>query len=104
MSRIPETPAEYRRRHLRNGKSRRKCKSIAWAIKYYNDNYIYTEWEKPPGKYVKKGTDRRKGFRRRNRLLNEQLSMNNYQLSIGDEELISDVHNRHDELVSASQI
>jgi hypothetical protein len=79
MSRIPEDIAEYNERH-------RNLKSIAWAIKYYNDNYIYTEWEKPSGKYIKKGTDRRKGFRRRNGLLYEQLVISNEQLEINEDE------------------
>jgi len=74
MSRIPETVAEYRARH-------RNLKSIAWAIKYYNDNYIYTEWEKPSGKYIKKGTDKRRGFRRKNRVL---------ELVIHNEQLVTD--------------
>lgn len=80
MSIIPEDIAEYNQRH-------RNLKSIAWAVKYYNDNYIYTEWVKPPGKYVKKGTDKRKGFRRRNKILNELLTVYNEQLSIDNYQL-----------------
>lgn len=67
MSIIPDTVSDYRKRH-------RKTKSIRWAVKYYNDNYKYTEWDKPPGRYEKTNGDKRKGFRRKNRVL--QLMVN----------------------------
>ena len=62
MARIPADIREYLQKH-------RKTKTIRWAIKYYNDNYIYTEWEKPSGKYVKKNTDKTRGFRKKNKFL-----------------------------------
>jgi hypothetical protein len=75
MARIPSTIRQYFQKH-------RKTKSIRWAIKYYNDNYIYTEWDKPSGTYIKKNSDKTRGFKRRNKLLNEQLILSNDELII----------------------
>jgi hypothetical protein len=79
MTRIPGDVLEYLQKH-------KKTKSIRWAIKYYNDNYVYTEWDKPSGRYVKKNTDKRSGFRKKNKFLEYAL-----QDSLTEEEIMREL-------------